>query len=605
MGAHPPSAGAMGIEKFGAVAMKSMIRTVVCVLMLALSPLVRGQVLDQIPQGSLVVVKVSGLGATSDKLTAFFQARGFAALMGDMARPLDAGLKQLGIKQGVDRTGDLAMAIVDDGKGSLEGGDPPLLALIPVTDYKAFVANFPNATQENGLDVLPIAGNPAPVYSASWGKYAAVSAMKSLLGQKPMGVRLDGATAKLVGASDISVWVDGQAAAKKMQPALDDIRAMLPQIVSMMPTANAKMGPVFTAYLTQIFNGFSRVAQDEKATTIALSVGADDIKASILTEFLPDSYMARLANSIKGTDKSFLDGLPAGDYVACGGVSLDSTSMGPWLSDALGPIEKAAQDCGEDGQKLAADIDGLQKLMMAEKSVSFDMTAANPPAIISIIGGDAATIRAGIGKSMEASNDISRLMAANGTGQSHITIKSDAKNVAGISFDAVTTTMENMDPNAAQMIKSLPGPLGQFMQAVTSPNGTTAYVGQIDASRLVSAANLPDDALATLVQNLQSGNSPLADDKAIAGTAGLLPKTRLMAFYVRRPGSAMDEAPLGITASTETNSFRTDVVIPGGMATAIVQGAMSIMQQIPGAATPPPGPGQPNQPAPPMPDGGL
>jgi hypothetical protein len=242
--------------------------------------------------------------------------------------------------------------------------------------------------------------------------------------------------------------------------------------------------------------------------------------------------------------------------------------------------------------------------MLAEKGLSMEMTSASPPSIISICRGDATAIKAAETRAMTASNDISRLMSTNGGGQSHITVKADAKTVAGISFDSITSTIDNMDPNAAAMLKSLPGPLGQLMQAYTSPNGNVAYYGQIDAGQMVAATNVTDDALAAIVRDIQAGNAPLAADKAIAGAAGSLPKTRLMAFYVRRPGSPLDEAPLGITISTEANSVRTDVVIPGTMATAIVQGAMTIMLHIPGN-TPPPNLAEPAQPPPPMPGGGL
>jgi hypothetical protein len=76
-----------------------------------------------------------------------------------------------------------------------------------------------------------------------------------------------------------------------------------------------------------------------------------------------------------------------------------------------------------------------------------------------------------------------------------------------------------------------------------------------------------------------------------------------VAIYIRRPGSPMDEAPLGIAVSTDANCVRTDVVIPGEIASAMVRGVVGLMQHLPanpaGDNNPPPAP------PPPMPGGGL
>ena len=582
--------------------MKTFVRIAYCLLALTATSAVQAQVLDQAPAGSLVVIKVSNIAATSAKLTAFFQTRGFAALMGDMAHPLSFGMTQLGIKQGVDQNGDMAIAVVDDGKGSLDGNQPPLVCLIPVNDYKAFVGNFANNSIEDGLDVLPIPNQPTPLFSTSWGKYAAVSQMKSLILTKPTGVALTGATAKLVAGSDISIWLDGVALNKKMQPTLQEIRGNMSQIVTMLPMANQKMAPVFTAYLTQVFNGFDQVLSDAQAMSIALNIDPDDIKATALTEYTPDSYMAKLTASFKGTDTSMLEGLPAGDYVAAGGIQMESDQLQTWLDDMINPIQKAAVDCGKDGQDLSDDLDSLKKTMLAQKGASMELSSTTKPAIISICTGDAAAMKAAEARTVSSSNDISRLMSTTGNGQSHITVKPNAKTVGGISFDAITTTVDNLDPNAAERLNALPGPLGQIMRAATSPDGSTAYYGQIDADRIISVANVSDDQLTAILADIEAKNAPLAADKALSSTADLLPKTRIMAFYVRRPGSPIDEAPLGIAISTDANTVRTDVVIPGAMATAMVQGAITLMQHVAAPANDNPAV---TQPPPPMPGGGL
>jgi hypothetical protein len=115
-----------------------------------------------------------------------------------------------------------------------------------------------------------------------------------------------------------------------------------------------------------------------------------------------------------------------------------------------------------------------------------------------------------------------------------------------------------------------------------------------------------DDALAAVVKDVRAGNAALAGDKALVSTAAELPKSRLMVFYVRRPGAPVDEPPMGIAISTEGNAVRTDMEIPGPMSGAMVQGIISLMQNFTGGgAAAPANNGQPNQPPPPIPGGGL
>jgi len=71
----------------------------------ALAQFAAAQVLDQVPEGALVVAKVRNLAETNTKLAGFFKDLGVDQLSPDLADPLAAIKKKLGIQQGMGSAG--------------------------------------------------------------------------------------------------------------------------------------------------------------------------------------------------------------------------------------------------------------------------------------------------------------------------------------------------------------------------------------------------------------------------------------------------------------------------------------------------------------------
>ena len=132
--------------------MKSIRRVsaVVLAMVILLCAAARGQVLDQVPAEALVVMKVNNLQQTSGKLGKLCQDLGIAQMVPQMADPLAALQEKLKFTNGVEKNGEVAFAYIDP---SAVGGDNQhsVLILWPVTDYKAFLGNFPDAKEEAGV----------------------------------------------------------------------------------------------------------------------------------------------------------------------------------------------------------------------------------------------------------------------------------------------------------------------------------------------------------------------------------------------------------------------------------------------------------------------
>src|SRR5258708_3199379 len=155
----------------------------------------QAQVLNQVPSDAMFVLKLKNLGSVSDKAGVLAKQFGLVEMNPAAADPLGWMLTEGGMANGVDKAGDAALVIAH---GELGSRPPPLIILIPVSDYKAFVGNFADAKKDGEFDVFRMSFSGQKdnddTYSTNWGKYAALSPKKDLLSKKPDGFKATGAT---------------------------------------------------------------------------------------------------------------------------------------------------------------------------------------------------------------------------------------------------------------------------------------------------------------------------------------------------------------------------------------------------------------------------
>ena len=134
--------------------------------------------------------------------------------------------KKLNLNNGLDKSGDAVMAFLDP---SVAGGDSDdaILVLWPVTDYKAFVSNFGDAKEENGITEVQLPDTPKPAYLANWGKYAAMSPSKDIVALKPTGLKVSGLAEKELMTKDVVLVANMPKLKALLQPKLKDGRDQL------------------------------------------------------------------------------------------------------------------------------------------------------------------------------------------------------------------------------------------------------------------------------------------------------------------------------------------------------------------------------------------
>src|SRR2546430_11920159 len=125
-------------------------------LLVALSS--QAQVLDQVPGDAMVVLKIRNLSGLNEKAAALAKQFGLVEITPAAGDPLEALLGAGGIKEGVDKSGEAAVVMLNHDMN--QAHEPPIIGLIPVTDYAAFIKNFGDDAKKDGeFDVVHMTFN--------------------------------------------------------------------------------------------------------------------------------------------------------------------------------------------------------------------------------------------------------------------------------------------------------------------------------------------------------------------------------------------------------------------------------------------------------------
>ena len=136
------------------------------------------------PSEAVVVIKFKNLQDVSSKIATLSQQWGLANIPPRAQRPArhdpDRRRPRAGAEPqrgGRDRD--------DDARRRAD--EPDIVALVPVSDFKAFAAALPNAKTEGEVTTFNPGGKD--VFAVNWGQYAAVSPKKELIAQKGGGLK--------------------------------------------------------------------------------------------------------------------------------------------------------------------------------------------------------------------------------------------------------------------------------------------------------------------------------------------------------------------------------------------------------------------------------
>jgi hypothetical protein len=634
------------------VSARLVLAVVVAAAVTFLAPLTsRAQVLQQVPADSLVVIKFAKLKPTSDKIAAFAKKLGVDQLQPAFADPLGNFQKEMGITQGLDPNGEAAIVVLNGPLNQAQQQQqPPVLVLFPVTDYNAFLKNFPNAQTAGEVSTVTVKNNPRPHYVIKRGNYAVLSPKKeSLTVAAAQGLTPTGMAAKEMTGKDIVAYVNMKSARTQILPALQKNRAkMLADFEkSFMQSgqqpprrpgapgapgagadaagagagaagANAaaadaqkkKFLPLAKAAVNRVLDVAEQVVNDCDAATYGWTFGDTGVQATGLVEFNATSPSGQRIAQLRNSDESLTKGLPPGKYWGFAGTSGNNSELGQKLiNDFLAPIEKEINALGPEGKPMQDYLAALKQYAANMKGQSMGWVAPQGLIgqeavfqIVSVQRGNAPAIQQAAKKMFESQQQL--MQAFGGPAQQEIKTNyaANAKNINGVSFDQMQTqfVMPAGGQRTPQQMQAQ-----QMMTWLYGPGGVNAYIGAVGNDKVVTATGVADPMITQLVDAAKGDQDLLGTSPPVASTAAQLPKQRLATWFIQIDNFAtsvanyakafgmpinfqvpQNLAPLGGTLSSEGSAIRLDGYAPTQTLQSVIAAAMQTYMQMQGGQQP-------------------
>ncbi|CAN5615494.1 hypothetical protein BH09PLA1_BH09PLA1_31150 [soil metagenome] len=571
---------------------------------LFLTSAVRAQVLQQVPDDALLVIKAKDLAATSAKIGKLMKDLGLEKMKPGLDNPLAFMQKELGMVNGVNTAGEMAFVYRDPAKTN-EKPDKSIMILIPVSDYAAFVGNFKDAKVEGDVTEVTMPKGGDPGYLAQWGSYAALSPSKLVPGMKasaPLKITGD-ATNKELGSKDIVFFANFKSLRENLTPHLQDVREKAMEEME----ANlgndekvAKFRPLIKAAAGQFFAAVESFLRDTDATTISVDFGADGVNFGVMADFIPNSYLGGSFAACKNTNEPLMTGLPSGKYLFYGGYINNADVTVKLVNDLLGPVVKAMEEMG--AEKPAHDyVDALVSHLKANKSATFGVVAPNGQLgqeaifqLLSVSQGDAAALKASQIKMMKAQEEAMKSLGMPADSYS-CNVAAAAKTMDGVVFDSINTVMNanSKDPMAMQQ--------QQIMAMLYGPGGMSMLEGEISKDTLLMGMGVSDAVLQSAITSAKAGDAPMAVSAPVKSVSSHLPANRTAEIYIpldqivntgltyaKQFGAPLnvtlqpDLPPLGIATSTDGSALRIDGYIPTVLVQQLVSAGMQAWMQTQG-----------------------
>ena len=305
--------------------LRSLVRIGCGVLALALLAAAgRGQtpaVLAQVPDNAVAVLVIKNVNALKDQLSSYGKAMGQAG----PADPLPDILKAVGITDGFDAAGSLALVQVTLPAEAQPGSDPaiPFVVLMPTSDAKALLAGMtPGEVVDN---ITPITLPPAtPAYAATMGKFVAISRNRAALVEFATHKgRMDKPAEELVAAldaNDMTIWIDVAEEAKVLGPLWGPLAQMARLQARSTP---GEAGAMQVRGLDMLDAVGATLASDARNVMVTARITNDGIALGFTGVFHPDSVMGKFAAAQKAMPAAVLTGLPAGSDVMAAAIKWD------------------------------------------------------------------------------------------------------------------------------------------------------------------------------------------------------------------------------------------------------------------------------------------
>ena len=304
-------------------------------------------VLSQVPDQCVAVVVVPNLSALSAKVAMINES--LKLDNPQMANLLGAAKTVTGVKGGLNESGCAALAVLD--VNFVEGtNEPPILLMLPVSDYQAFVGGFADAAPVEGVEGLTTITFPVvegeTTYVKQSGSYAVLSPHQHVVAAyapptNPDVQTMAGATGRnIIGDADALLYLNMQKLAPIAQVGLWAQRSKMRQ----QQRELAEMGPQFDMaaqfeMADAMMEAASVLLRDSQAAVVGLNISKEGAGVTGAMQFRPDTPMAQAFAKSPSQAVSFTH-LPTKPYFFLAAADMSTLPVSEWLK-AFGGKMKA------------------------------------------------------------------------------------------------------------------------------------------------------------------------------------------------------------------------------------------------------------------------
>lgn len=588
--------------------MRMLGRVSMCMMgVMGFGGMVEAQATKQLPADPTLILKVNNSDAVSAKAGKMMQQLGLVSFLPDLKDPIGFAKKTMGIKDGFDGKGDMAVGVYinpanpNDAKG---------MFLIPVTDYKKFTGNLANLKDEGaGVSSFVFKEGAETMYVMSRGTYAAISNEKEFLA-KPAGATIAGAAVlSQLDKSDVAFYANTRQLADMAQPQLKQVRPMaLTEIETSLnrePAFDKKFIPAVKELVNQGFNMIDDVLTDTTAATVSMNLSDKGIVFTTVADFKPTGKVGAMVSKLKGNgDPGTLTGLPQTKYFMTAALAMDFKPVVDFAAGYLDPVSKELTGAGENGKKFQDLYENIKKGMLATQSTTVGYVKPTGPIgqqsvlqQVSVVKGDIATLKAVQDKTTQGVMEMTNMLqgAANSGMKTEIVVDKGAAKIAGGTFDKISVKyiVDPANP-AAQQAK-------QIIDMMYGPNGMNGIQGEVDAKTFIAALGGDDKLSESLIASAKANSTALSQSSIIKASASMLPAQKLAVAYVHPDniantvvaflsGQGMrvpfkmteDTAPMGMSFSAEGSAIRMDMALPNDLIESIVVSVKQVIGQAAG-----------------------
>lgn len=292
-------------------------------------------VLNQAPSHTQIIILVRNLKTLSDHLAQWKQATHVPA------PPLDNLLatvkRQLHVRAGLNDRGAMMLIIPDIRTAFADPQTPAVGLLVPVSNYNAFLGNFPT-TASHGVTTLQLPGR-RPDFVKQVGRYALISQDQKMVSHYTPAHRAR-AMLKSAGAfarhelskADVGLYVNLQAISPAVVPMIDQalaqMKARLPNLEQHMDNQGAQSAQQSAAIAKIYGQAVKAVIKQATALVSTIRFKPQGVAMTDVLQAKPNTELARLFPGGSGRiTKGLMRKLPNASYLFASAYDLKAIDM--------------------------------------------------------------------------------------------------------------------------------------------------------------------------------------------------------------------------------------------------------------------------------------